>query len=110
MCPVQAEGLIDDHPYYFRSRGSHWEFHVGELGGNAVGGPCVYYKAGYVGEWPAAGYLPVDDAKRIIAMCVEEFRSGKRGVLNCSCEECVKLQGMTGEERARKFDEDLKRW
>ena len=28
-CPVQAEGLIDGHPFFFRARGAHWSMTVG---------------------------------------------------------------------------------
>lgn len=28
-CPVQAEGTIDDEPFYFRARGSRWFIGIG---------------------------------------------------------------------------------
>jgi hypothetical protein len=98
-CPVQSEGFIDDHPYYFRARGSHWTFDVAAPAGDAVGGHSVYSKAGYVGPWPAAGWLGVEEAKGIIADCVLEFRVGKRGVFECACVDCTRLRAMTQEER-----------
>jgi hypothetical protein len=27
-CPVQAEGYIEGHPFYFRSRGEYWALYV----------------------------------------------------------------------------------
>lgn len=27
-CPVQAEGFIDGHPFYFRSRGEEWAIYI----------------------------------------------------------------------------------
>lgn len=107
-CPVQSEGFINDHPYYFRARGSHWTFAVAPVGEEA-GWPyenSLYYKAGYIGEWPAAGWLPVKDAEKIVSDCAQEFRDGKRGTQSCECAECVEWRGMTQEQRIEKTMKD----
>lgn len=106
-CPVQSEGFIDDHPYYFRSRGSHWTFDVSAPDGDAVAGPSVYSKAAFVGPWPAAGWLPEKDAEKIVADCVAEFKAGKRGVFHCECPDCIEWRGMTVEQRIEKQMKDL---
>lgn len=34
-CPVQAEGTINDYPFYFRSRHQHWALYIGPKGSTA---------------------------------------------------------------------------
>lgn len=99
-CPVQSEGHIEGHPYYFRARGTHWSFDVAEPGNSAISGNSVYSKAGLVeGNDYAAGWLPVDEATKIIADCVAEFKAGVRGHVWCLCEECQFAKSLTPEQR-----------
>lgn len=35
-CPVQAEGTINGHEFYFRSRGGGWALHVSRAGGDPL--------------------------------------------------------------------------
>lgn len=77
-------------------------------GGDPVmDGPFAYYKGSYVGPWPAAGWITVDDAKRFIAECVAEFKAGKRGDVHCECEECLEWRSMTMEQRIEKVADDV---
>lgn len=89
-CPVQADGLIDDHPYYFRARGEGWEMTIArpDAPEHETGTPraCLpereyvaYFRCGYIGEWPAAGWISVEDAKALIEMCFAQFKGGARG-------------------------------
>ena len=61
LCPVQAEGTIDDKPFYFRSRGTHWSFTVG----SDIIKPEWYYEEEY-GEWPSAGWISEEEALSFI--------------------------------------------
>lgn len=106
-CPVQSEGFIDGNPYYFRARGSHWTMDISAPGEDPVGGGSLYAKGGYVGPWPAAGWLPVPAAEKIIADCVSEFRAGKRGLFQCQCDDCNRHRGMTPEERTAEIMKEL---
>ena len=62
-CPVQAEGTINGHEFYFRARGDSWSLSVG--GPDVVGHPVWYYEQPY-GEWPDAGWMSVDEARAFI--------------------------------------------
>ncbi len=94
QCPVQAQGTLVGHPFYFRSRYSHWSFIVAPKGAkDAVTwdfnlGPCVYRRAGYVGPDYQAGWMSKSEARRIILTCSEEFLAGDRQSLSCDCLEC----------------------
>lgn len=44
-CPVQAEGTVDGHEFYFRARGSYWSMSIG--GDDVVGKPAWYYEEPY---------------------------------------------------------------
>lgn len=67
LCPFQAEGLIDGHPFYFRSRGDAWSFTV--LKEKTAWLDYVawaerdsfYYEEDY-GVWPDAGYITKAEA------------------------------------------------
>ena len=77
-CPVQAEGTIAEFPFYFRARHDKWTFAIAlDSDGDAVGIESseqgFFRKASY-GHGPHdAGYMPLDEARQIIARCVEEF-------------------------------------
>jgi len=76
-CPVQAEGSFDQQRFYFRARGSHWQFH-------AWTGDACYMDAPNRNEWVIereygvaldAGWMHVHEAIYFICECVEEYRA-----------------------------------
>ncbi len=74
--PVQAEGTLDGHYFYFRARGSYWRF---ELGGNECGtrSPRWWYEE----AWPSvtgfeAGYMTDEEAVLCILKAADQFRNG----------------------------------
>lgn len=71
-CPVQAEGLIDDQPFYFRARGEHWSIGIG---GDVVGDPDWYHEEEYPGGEYAAGWMSEDEARAFIRKGAELYRS-----------------------------------
>jgi hypothetical protein len=84
-CPVQAECTICGKPFYFRARGSRWTMGIGddpvsiphrvEIGSD--GKPVHVYDEWFVdctwGKWPDAGWMPEDEAKRLIEWCAGEY-------------------------------------
>lgn len=72
-CPVQAEGLIDGAPFYFRARGSHWSLSVG--GADVVGSPDWYHEEPY-GDGPFdAGWMEEAEARAFIEKGAELYRA-----------------------------------
>lgn len=70
MVPVQAEGVVNGHPFYFRSRGSRWSLTVAAAPGGSVWDTAAWrYEEGY-GPWPEAGYMPVEEARAKIAQAL----------------------------------------
>jgi len=63
-CPVQAEGSIDGHEFYFRARHTHWRLEVGEWD----------YAERYSDEPYAAGWMTEEEARGFIAKAAEFFR------------------------------------
>lgn len=80
LCPVQAQGLAQNLPFYFRARGHHWSF---ALAYNPSDDPVRipyatvpgYYLRHDYGEIPDAGYMPVYDVLAFIGYAVAEWRS-----------------------------------
>lgn len=75
-CPVQAEGVIDGHVFYFRARGQSWQFHVAptdeEIFNRDV--EWVYHEA--YGDNPfAAGWMTEDEARAFIDKAVAIYRA-----------------------------------
>lgn len=75
-CPVQAVGLIDGQPFYFRARGDGWSLSVGSdfedqssigvHGLDVVGNPKWIHNEDW-GDGPYdAGWMPVEIAKEMI--------------------------------------------
>jgi hypothetical protein len=96
MCPVQAEGTIEGHRFYFRSRGSHWRCEVYEIPPAEMTEEelsqwewkhIAFQRSGYVGPWPEAGWLDTKVATAHIENSLNEFLAGKRDIKHCSCEE-----------------------
>lgn len=86
MCPVQGDGTIDGHPWYFRARGSRWEMVIAE---DRDGDPLDCY--GGTRGFPAApgwwmrepwgtgfdaGYMTPDEAWECASKGFAAFRTG----------------------------------
>ena len=65
-CPVQAEGRVDGHAFYFRSRGERWSFEIGS-----------FRLSGWVGPWPQAGWMEHKRALKIIWKCAWKFHRAR---------------------------------
>lgn len=87
--PVQAEGTVDSHPFYFRARGDHWTFSVAEEPGldpvyidsaeSAAGrGYFLAAEYGAPGSF-AAGYMPLAEARDLISECFRRYRVDRSG-------------------------------
>ncbi len=57
-CPIQAEGFIDDQPFYFRARGSQWSMEIG--GDVPLGTPQWSYEEPYGTGLFDAGRMSTD--------------------------------------------------
>ena len=74
-CPVQAEGMVNGVPFYFRARGDSWTFSVGA---DPVGVSCglsegFHHEEEY-GDGPYdAGWMPVDEAEAFIRKGAELY-------------------------------------
>lgn len=76
--PVQAEGTVDGHAFYFRARNESWEFAVSA--DRAVDPASIqseehgfYRTAVYAGGPSAASYLPLPEAEALIRRCASEY-------------------------------------
>ena len=83
--PVQAEGTLDGHPFYFRARGDQWAFSLAEEPGldpiyiesaeGAAGrGYFLAKEYGAPGSF-AASYMPLAKARDVIAACARRVAS-----------------------------------
>ena len=77
-CPVQGEGTIVGHPWYFRARGRRWTWRVW-CDGTSPGSIGLYTCTAEWGDGEfAAGYMPLDVARGIIERSARRFlRRGK---------------------------------
>lgn len=65
QCPVQAEGEVDGFSFYFRARGNHWSF---EIGNNE------WYREERYGDKPfEAGWMTHEEALILIERAANEF-------------------------------------
>lgn len=69
-CPVQAKGMIDGKPFYFRARGQAWSIGIG---GDVVGDPDWYMMQRWGDNEFAAGWMPEAEARKIIEKCAESY-------------------------------------
>ena len=70
-CPVQAEGFVDEQPFYFRARHEHWRM---EIGGEPVVKPDWKYEEEYPGGQFEAGWMEPDEAFGFMAKAIEKWR------------------------------------
>lgn len=85
--PVQVEGTLDGHPFYFRARGDEWSFSLAEAPGldpiyidsaeSAVGrGYFLAAPYGAPGSY-AASYMALAEARDLIGECVRRYRADR---------------------------------
>ena len=74
-CPVQAEGWIDNVPFYFRSRGGHWSMSVG--GVDVIAEPDWYHQEEY-GVWPDAGWITELEAFEFIRKAARLYKEQRQ--------------------------------
>lgn len=81
--PVQAEGTVDGHPFYFRARHDTWEFAISD--DPAVDPVAIqseehgfYRTALYPGGPRAASHLPLHVAEALIRRCASEYLRSRR--------------------------------
>lgn len=87
VAPVQAEGTVAGHAFYFRARGNTWEFTVAERDGedpaglgeaDATAGRAWYRSGTLPGKFDAS-WMPIEDAKSFINECAREYANEKEG-------------------------------
>jgi hypothetical protein len=88
-CPLQAEGTIDGNHFYFRAKGTRWEFAIDEIGNDAVDIIAFTDRPGFKlsEQWIdknhpgdinfSAGYMPESVAKQIIEDCAKKYMESK---------------------------------
>ena len=80
QCPVQADGMIDGLPFYFRARGDKWSFSVAPAGVDPVVHADWVHYADYDEKGPlAAGWMSHDEARDFIQEAAVLYRSQKIG-------------------------------
>lgn len=70
-CPVQADGRINGHPFYFRSRGAHWALHI-----NPRKEDPVDYCAWSLD--PDRHWYHIEEYKGVMAFRDDEINDGKK--------------------------------
>lgn len=88
QAPVQADGLVDGKPFYFRSRWAAWTFTVcvsHDIDAAAIDPPVEqpgffqtneyrgYFLSGDYGTEPEASFMRYDEAERIIRECAQRY-------------------------------------
>jgi hypothetical protein len=85
--PVQGEGTLDGHRFYFRARGDQWTFSLAEEPGldpvyidsaaSALGrGYFLAAQYGAPGSF-AAGYMALAEARTLIGECARRYRADR---------------------------------
>lgn len=73
QAPVQAEGTVRGHPFYFRARHDGWSF---DIGPDPIGGTNVIFsRESDYGEPRGfeASWMEHDEALGFLLRCVDEF-------------------------------------
>lgn len=102
-CPVQADGAIDGHPFYFRYRGDQWSLTIAPIGGDPMDTiAAVYFRSrdNHTGEY-FNGWMEDDEVREIVVACAREWAEGGRGSRRPAEE--------SEPERRERFDEDWRR-
>jgi hypothetical protein len=87
--PVQAEGTLEGHPFYFRARGDQWAFSLAEepeldpvfIDSAESASGRGYYLEGQYGapDSFAASYMPLAEARSLIDACARRYRADREG-------------------------------
>ena len=72
-CPVEAEGTICGKQFYFRARGRRWSFTVDDDPTDPLKKPEWYAECTWGNSQFAAGWMPEDEARRLIEWCAAEY-------------------------------------
>ena len=80
--PVQVEGTVAGHAFYFRAKYEEWSFSVAlspEVDPVDICFPDqgFYREAVYGSSRAAASFMPLPEARRIITDCATEFLRGR---------------------------------
>lgn len=73
-CPVQAEGIIGDRKFYFRSRGEWWTLYIDKENPLKDESEVEFYYQEQYGKWPDAGYITEEEALTFIEKGIELWR------------------------------------
>ena len=77
-CPVQGRGTVDGRRWYFRARGTHFQFHVAKFDDHLFHNNIFYVDI----EWPSgpyeAGWMDPQDAVRCLHLVVNLYRQESR--------------------------------
>lgn len=77
QCPVQAEGTVDGHPFYFRARGEAWSLSIAGPSGDVFGDDAWYYDEDYPGGEYAAGWMTYPEAEGFLRKAAEKYHAEK---------------------------------
>ena len=81
--PVQAEGTVGDHAFYFRAKYDEWSFSVALSPEVDPVDICLpeqgfFREASYGAvRRSEASFMPLEEARRLIAECAREFLNGR---------------------------------
>ena len=77
LCPVQAEGTVDGHRFFFRARGARWRLWVAAQPGPFEDpmGPAAWLHEEPFGSWPDAGYMDQATAQSLIDRALNAWAS-----------------------------------
>jgi len=79
LCPVQAEGTINGHPFYFRSRHENWAVRVADAkDGDPISGPNWIHEEDYPGNEYSAGYASEKECIEFINKCAQLWADRKQ--------------------------------
>lgn len=79
FCPVQVEGTVNGHPFYFRARWDEWSFSISlnpdvDVVGMTSSEGGFYREEKYgMHRHYAASYMPDEDIETTIRQCAHEF-------------------------------------
>jgi hypothetical protein len=74
-CPVQAQGTVEGHRFYFRARGEHWSIEIAPADAtgeylNWCNLEGIWYFEEEYGTWPDAGWMHKHEALDFIKKAV----------------------------------------
>lgn len=62
QCPVQAEGKINGHAFFFRARGTRWSMEIAPSPSVSALDPQAWRWEETFATWPDAGYISQEEA------------------------------------------------